>query len=243
MRHNNKYGWTDLGEKQYLHPPNVVLRTLDIDSYRKIVEDCDLLQAGQGRHVIYETAAGVRHVYELVPYQHPAGAAVLVLGTLATAATGVVTYTPTTEGRGITETGVLTPAAAVSVADIAGYLLTDYYYHLDDPLDQYESHRVTQLNVGDFCWLLRRGQMELDTTAGVNDEQVVIASATVAGEVQDAPTIDTTSAVTLNSTLQQNMLGDANPAFFGVGVAKETTGAAGLADILVLLPPRLIRTF
>lgn len=240
MRYNDKINsFTDLNEYSFLRQPHIVVRKDDID-YREIITEADLYLSGKNRVCIYETAAGVKHYLEFTPYVHPAGAAALTIGTLATSATGVVTYTPTAEGRLINESGVLVPADE-EASDVAGMLLTDYFYHFTDNASQHETHRVITINEGDFLWLVRRGKVELDVSGSVSANDILMSSATVAGECQLATVIDVTSTTTLRDTLKKNLLGDANPRFFGLAKAIAARVGAGLVSADLLLPPRHYR--
>lgn len=241
MRFNDKINsFTDLNEHSYLRPPHVIVKEDDID-YNEIIAEADLYLAGKNRIVIYEDDAGNKFFLELTPYLHPVGAAAITLGTLATAASGVVTYTPTLEGRMLNEAGVQIPADE-EASDVAGMLFTDYYYHFHDNWNQKEHHRATQIVEGDFLWLVRRGIVYLDATAAVTVNDLLMSSATVAGEVQTATAIDTAGTIAqYHATLVKNLLGDANPRYFALARALETIGGAGLVKADLLLPPRHLR--
>lgn len=246
MRYTNHRGWVDIDDLCYQHPANVVIRDLDIDSYRKIIEAADLWEArGKMRSVYYETAAGVKYAMDLVPYRHPTGALTVTLGTITYDAQGVATYTPGAgiEGALLTETGVLIPNPSLS-RNVAGMLLTDYYYHLDDALDTYESHRVTQIVEGDFLWLVRRGDVYLKSTTAVDIGKMVMASTTVAGNVEASGDLNTGGTIAdYNTSVLKNVLGDALPREArGLAIARETIAAPGLVRSHLLLPPRYTRT-
>lgn len=234
--------FTDLDEIRHHRPPNCVVRDGDVD-YREIISTADEYAAsGRNRHVIWETAAGVKFALELIPFRMPAGAVAVTVATQATAANGTVTTTPSQEGRSLNESGVLI-AATEEAEDVAGLMFTDMYYHVTDQNELYRADDVTSLSEGDFLWLIRRGDVEVDVTAAVSDNAILISSATVAGEMQTAPAIDTTGTIAAyNTSLLQNLLGDANPRALGLGIAREAIVGAGLLNIRLLLPPRHVRT-
>jgi len=213
-------------------------------AYREIIAGSDLYAAGENREVIWELkdSTNTKIHYEFTPYVHPTGAAAITLGTVAYDAVGNATYTPTKEGLFLSEAGVLI-AATEEVEDIAGALLTDYYYHVTDELETYEAHRVLTISAGDFLWLVRRcSKYEAKASTAITANDIVISSTTVAGEVEAAGAINTAGTIAqYNTSLFKNLLGDANPRAFGMGLASETIGAAGFFDLELLLPPRLLR--
>lgn len=236
MRYNDlRNSFTDLDPRSYLLPPHIIVPKTDYDVHR-IDLTADRYQS-EPRKVLYETVAGVVYYLELVPYIHPAGAAALVLGTIVTNADGSRTFTITSEGRIITETGVLVPAGAVPQRSdsIAGMLFGDYYYHFEDNASKFEQWRATQINPNDFLWLVRRGDVFLDASAGVTSGRKLVSSTGVAGEVREAVALDTTSAVTLSATLQEHLL---DPEYYALAVAKATIAGAGLVQAWLNLPPR-----
>lgn len=242
MRHNvlpgEGGGFSDIDEHSWLLPPNVVIRAADI-AQRRIVTDGDLYQPNQIRRVWFVDSDGVKHYLELTFYIHPTGAADITLGTVAASATNVVTYTPTLEGRLINESGVQIPTPCLA-KDVAGQLLTDYFYHFDDNANQREHNRVLTIEAGDGLWLIRRGDTELDTTGAVTAGDDLVSSTTVAGEVETATAINTGGTIAeYEATLVQHTTGAASPSR-GTCLARalETTGAAGQARCWLDLPDR-----
>lgn len=242
MRYNLHRNWIDIDERNYQHPPNVVIRAADMATYKKLIESADLWAAvDPSRRVIYEDSTGTKFSLELVPYVHPTGAGALTIGTLAYAADGTATYTPTKEGYILSELGALAPVSSLARA-CAGMLFTDYYYHQDDGLDIYESHRVITINEGDFLWLIRKGIVYGASANAVTALDAVIISSGTAGKVAATPALDPTNAATLGATYLLNASGTATPAGKCIGQALETIGGAGLLKMSLELPPRRIRT-
>jgi hypothetical protein len=150
----------------------------------------------------------------------------------------VATFTISSEGRTINESGALI-AASEEANDVAGMLFGDYFYHYNDNLSQREHFRATKISAGDFLWLVRRGIVYLDATGAVSQNDMLISSATVAGEVQAAAAINTGGTIAnYHASLKENLLGDAWPRGFALAVALETIAAAGLVKAQLLLPPR-----
>lgn len=239
--------FTDLNPISYLRPPNCIVKTGDAD-YRELIKLADLYQAGGiNRHVLWEKTAsnviGSRYALEFVPYVHPVGAAAITLGTVAYAADGTATYTPTLEGRLLNESGVQV-AANEEANDVAGLMLTDYFYHVVDGEELYEAHRALTINAGDFLWLVRRGRVELDATAAVNAGDMLMSSATVAGEVEPSTAINTGGTIAqYHASLIKHLTGSSTPNIASaLAVAIGTIGGAGLVEAELLLPDRYVRT-
>jgi hypothetical protein len=242
MRYTRPGGWTDLAEHSFLRQPNIIVKAEDAD-LREIITEADLYCAGgKNRHVIYEDSSEVRWSLELVPYLHPAGAGPITLGSIAYSALNVATFTISCEGRLINETGDLV-AASEEAEDVAGLLIGDYYYHIQDNADLLEAHRATTIEEGDFLWLIRRGLVYLDSTAAVTNNDDLMSSATVAGEVEPSTALNTAGTIAqYDATLWKHIYGDGNPRGYALATAMETTGGAGLAKARLLLPPRHYRT-
>jgi len=230
---DNVNGFTDLSEHSYLTPPHVVVRAADLVN-RKIRDDADLFnEHGITRKVLYEASDGTRYYLELVPYVHPSATAITI-GAI-TESGEVRTYTPSEEGRLITETGVLIPSVShpLPAIDVAGMLLTDYFEQFTDNLKEQEHYRVVDIEEGDFLWLVRNGEVELDASGAVTDGDILVSSSTVDGEVESAPVIIDVA------TLRENIVGQPN--HFGLARAAETTVAAGLVAAHLELPRRHTR--
>jgi len=203
VRHNALVNqFTDLDPITHYYPPHVIIRAADTGSAwgdkALIHTNADLWMSQPVRRVVYEDEDGNKFYYELVPYVHPVGAGSLVLGTLATAADGVVTYTTSFTGRLLDESGVLVPIAGgpQDAIDVAGMLFSDYYTHFTDNAKQQETFRADTIEEGDFLYLVRRGDVHLDlTTVGATAGDILVTSATVAGEVQVAAAINTAGTI------------------------------------------------
>lgn len=234
--------WTDLDEIRHGRPPNCVVKKADSD-YREIITSADEYAAsGKNRHLIWTTTAGVKYAVECVPFVMPTGAVNVTVATKAYASDGTCTVTPVIEGYLLNESGVLV-AATEEAEDVAGLIPTDLYYHYVDQLEIYASDRVTALSAGDFVWLIRRGQVEIYSTATVADNDILISSATVAGQVDPAAAFNLGGTITQYHTgLMQHILGDAYPRAFGLAVATAARTGAGLTQVRLLLPPRHVRT-
>lgn len=241
MRNNALFNsFTDLSDRSWPTPPHVVVLADDI-AKRRFLMTSDDYDGSIVRPVIYENASAQKFYLELVPYVHPTGAGNLTIGTVATSGTGVVTYTPSQEGRLLGEDGALINTSSPAI-DIAGLLFTDYFTHFSDNADQRENFRVVTIHEGDFLWLIRKGVVYLDSTGALTSGDDLMVSASVAGEVDKSTTVDTTSAASLNTTLTKHLTGDAYPASGAcVGRCLETIGAAGLVKAELLLPARLYR--
>lgn len=244
MRNNDKVNaFTDLAEHGFLHQPHVIIKAEDI-TYNLVYEEADrYLATGRTRDVIYEDDSGNKRYLELVPYVHPVGAANITLGTLATAGSGVVTYTPSAEGFMLSEAGVLIPIAGISAIDVAGVLFADYYYNFNDNLNQREHGRATVIEEGDLLWLIRAGRWELASSAAVTDDDMLIVSTATAGKVMSAGAINTGGTIgDFNTSLRKQILGDASPTYgLALAQARATIGAAGLVDADIRLPRRFRR--
>ena len=242
MRFNNPRGFTDLAEHSFLTQPNVIVKAADV-ALRQIIESADLYHAGgKNRHVIYETTAGVKYALELVPYVHPAAALDITLGSVAYDANNVATFTISCEGRMLSELGVLI-GANEEAEDVAGLLFGDYYYHVYDEIHELEAHRAVVIEEGDFLYLVRRGEVQLDSTSAVTDNDDMMSSATVAGEVETATALDTGGTIAdYDATVWKHIYGDGRPRGFALATAIETLAAAGLKWCRLLLPPRHKRT-
>ena len=241
MRNNALFNsFTDLSDRSWPTPPHVVVLAADL-AQRRFLMNSDDYDGSIMRPVLYEDASANKYYMELVPYVHPTGAGDLTIGTVATGATGVVTYTPSAEGRLLGEDGALINTSSPAI-DIAGLLFTDYFTHFSDNQDQRENFRVVKIHEGDFLWLVRRGEVYLDSTGALTSGDDLMVSASVAGEVDKSTTIDTTSAVTLNATLVKHLTGAAyRSAGACVARALETIGGAGLVKAELLLPDRFYR--
>lgn len=245
MRYNALVNsFTDLAPQSWMRNPHIIVRADEISTvfgeHATMISGDDWWLTMPTRPVLYEDASGNKYFHELVPYVHPVGAGSLTIGTLSTAADGVVTYTPTQEGRLLAEAGVLVPilSAPQNAIDIAGMLFADYYYHFTDNMSQHESFRAITIEEGDFLWLVRRGDVELDGGAAITDGDILNSSDVVAGGVLPATAIDTTTAVTLFATLEDHLWG---PNFHAIAQAKETTVGAGMVRAWLDLPPRFSR--
>lgn len=233
MARFNKNYWMDESQEIWPSLPFQVIKA-DDPWYESTAE---LFSQQQTRRVSYKEDDGTRWSMELVLYKHPTGAADLTIGTQATATDGTVTYTPTQEGRLISETGVLVPTAGAPQNGevVAGALFADYYTHFDDDYTNFDNGRVITIEEGDLLWVVRRGEFELDFSGAVTAGGHVVTSATVAGEVQAAAAIDTTTAITLHATLAEHLL---QRGYKAIGTAMETLGGAGLGKVFLELPVR-----
>lgn len=242
MRHNGLVnGFNDLDEHSWGYfRPNEVIRKTDTDNDRyRTTAELFMAQGSVYRRVTYEVVGGTRYYMELTPYIHPTGAATITLGTVATSAAGVVTYTPTLEGRMLNESGVQI-APTEEARDVAGMLLTDYFTLFTDNIYGKEEFRVLTISEGDLLWLVRNGRVELDVTGTVTAGDIVVSSATVAGEVESAGAIDTASVAAYAASKKKNELGTASPMSFGLALARATgTDTRVLCDLT--LPPRYAR--
>ena len=242
MRHNDKINsWTDLNEHGYHWQPNIVIKAAEVTAL-KIYEDAEIWNEGYYRKVFYEDDAANRYYYEMIPFLMPSGAVALTIGSLSTAADGVVTYTPSAEGRLLGEDGALINTSSVA-NDIGGMLLTDYYYHFNDNLNQREHFRVITLEEGDFLWLVRNGTVYLDASGNCTDGRIAIVSSTVAGEVEDGVDLDEGGTIgDYSLTLRKNLLRDALPRqALGVGKFRESRVGAGMVKVDMNLGYRFYR--
>lgn len=245
MRHTAKVnGFSDIDEHSWLLPPNVIVPAADVAALR-IYKGAELFDGSMVRRVWYESGASLtptRYYYEMTPYIHPAGAGSFTLGTNATAADGVVTHTPGQEGRLLGEDGALINTSSAAI-DIAGALLTDYYYNFNDNLNQREHFRALTIEEGDFLWLVRKASsFELDASGNITSGRIVIVSSTVAGEIEDGVDLDTSSVANYDTSLRKNLLRDAAPRYaLGVGKALAARVGAGLVAVELDLGVRLRR--
>lgn len=177
--------------------------------------------------------------FKMRPYVHPTGAADITLGTTATSSTNVVTYTPSVEGKSIGVDGVLSGNEETAEA-IAGFLLADYYYtQPDDAIDTHENGRALLIEEGDFLYLVEEGEYEAYIDSAATDGDMLVTKN--AGNLTAAGAINTAGTIAqYHATLIKNTTGFANPTNTGVAQARETIGAAELAWVNILLPPRYV---
>lgn len=178
--------------------------------------------------------------FKMRPYTHPSGAADITIGVNTTdATTGNVTYAPSVEGKSIGIDGVLSGNEETSQA-VAGFLLADYYYSQpDDAIDVHQNGRALLIEEGDFLYLVEEGEYEayVDSAANANDMLVTknAGNLTAAGAINTAGTI-----AQYHATLIKNQTGWSNPLNTGVAQIRDTIGAAELAWVRLLLPPRYV---
>lgn len=237
MRYDNLQGWVDVTPAQsWLRPPQVIVRAADITE-GAIRADADLYAATTTyRDMFYDTKAGVRYFLRLAPYFHPTGAAPLVLGTLAYDSNNKATFTITQEGRMISEAGALTVATDTN-DKIAGMLLGDYFWQMSDNAKELEEYRITQIEPGDFLWVVREGIVFLDADGSCTIDRYAVPTAT--GEVTMAADFDTSSVANYHTSVKNNIVAQDN--FFAVARFLETRVGAGLVKAKLELSSRMNR--
>jgi len=246
MRHNVTINsFVDLAMQSWMYHPLQVIKAADVNDYFYesgiIVDGDDWWRTMPIRPVIYEDDSANKYYMELVPYVHPGGASDITLGSLAYAADGKATYTVTLEGRLISEAGALVPTAAgPQVAnDVAGLLFTDYFTHFTDNLKQMEHFRVLTIEEGDFLWIVRRGDVELYSSAGFTAGDILNTSTVTAGAVETATAIDSTGTIAqYHATLIDHLWG---PNFNAIAQAKADAPVTDLGQCWLELPSRYSR--
>jgi hypothetical protein len=246
MRYNALVNsFVDLAMQSWLYNPHIVIRAAEVATAfgqdGTIIDGDDWWRTMPVRPVIYEDADANKYYHELVPYVHPTGADDLVLGTIAYAANGQATYTPSFQGRLLAEAGTLVPIAAgpQDAIDVAGMLFSDYYYHFTDNLTNMEHYRCHTISEGDFLWIVRRGEVYLDAASAVTSGEILNTDVTTAGEVLPATAIDVLGTIgEYHATLEDHLWG---PNFHAVAEARETIEEAGEVLSWLDLPKRFSR--
>ena len=220
-------GWTDLQPHSKFLPPNVVIPAEDFTLHGTNSAASDMYLEGMTRKVVYKDAAGQKYYMELMLYVHPVGAGALnlTLGGVPTA-----TQTGVSEGRFLLKTGALAGADAPQDT-IAGAMLAPYYDSTTEFTDSSISTVAGALAEGDGIWVVRRGRLPLDTSAGI--AAGLVLNTAVNGEVA-AATVIAAAGHTTHAEYMENSFSQKG---FAVGIMRATTAVAAVTDAEILLSP------
>ena len=222
-----------LGNEAFnLLPPNVVIRAAAVSS-GEFNQYSDLLNSNVDIPVVFEKTDGTRYEFTIRLFKHPSGAGTITIATQSTGSDGRVTHTPTKEGYALATDGTLL-LNTDEARGIAGFLFTDYFTEETHNLEGYENFHCTTLEEGDYYFLVVGGKWNAYSDNSPTVGRAFIGS-TTAGQISMAGDFDTSSVAALSTSLRNNNPGPRN---FFCGTFLSAPGAAGLADVWIVLPPK-----
>jgi len=231
--------FTDLDPYSFFFHPNQVITAAELAEGKtrsRIEAIADRYSVQNPRKVLWTEKDGTKHYLELIPFFMPTGASALTLGTLSFADDGIGTYTPTLQNDLVLWTGALVGNNARADL-VAGMVFADLFTSVPDvDQEKWEVTRVTSLGPGDFCWLVRKGSVNLRADATITDNGALVTAAS--GEVSPAANVSTASVAAYENSIVEHTTGDGRPDGECVAIARAARTGAGQVLCELVLPSR-----